>query len=358
MPCYRPLEAYQCLDGAVVFSEGKGKHRYDIQRALLLACGQCVGCRLERSRQWAIRCTHEKQMHEEACFLTITYNDKHLPSGNTLQHEDIQKLLKRLRRHAARNLPKCKVKPAFSGKGFFAHRDKPPVDKDSPGQLTQVKTKGFSDFPKSKKNAIKLNLIRYYMCGEYGDKTNRAHYHMCLFGWSPKDQKYWSTSGSTIKSKIYTSATLDKIWGKGQIWIGEVTFESAAYVARYIMKKVNGQLAEKHYESVDPETGEIINRKPEYTRMSLKPGIGARWLQKYQTDVYPEGKVLARGWKSKSPKYYDKKFKKTNPLDWEDLLFERHKEEQKRPGENSKERLAVKETVARAKIAFLKRNAI
>jgi len=329
MPCYRPLEAYQCLDGAVVFSDGKGNKRYDIQRQLLLACGQCVGCRLERSRQWAIRCTHEKQMHDESCFATLTYNEENLPANNSLEHRHVQLFIKRLRKALSRG--------TLDTQGDLDKKDA------APG----CSYGGAAPIPPKK--------IRYYLCGEYGEKTQRAHYHVLIFGWTPKDQKFWSTSSSEIKSKIYTSATLEKIWGKGRTYIGEVTFESAAYVARYIMKKINGRQAKKHYESVNPETGEIINRKPEYTKMSLKPGIGATWLEKYKADAYPEGKVVARGHKSKTPKYYDKKYKKTNPLDYEDLLYERHKEMSKQTGENSKERLAVRETVAKAKIAFLKR---
>jgi len=203
------------------------------------------------------------------------------------------------------------------------------------------------------KPKIKITYFRYYMCGEYGEKTQRAHYHMLAYGYDPRDKK---TAGKNRDGqRLWTSESLNRIWGNGNVIIGEVTFESAAYVARYIMKKVTGQAAANHYTKIDADTGEIVSRTPEYTRMSLKPGIGAGWLKKYATDAYPEGKVVVRDHKSKTPKYYDKKFKEMDPLGYEDLLFERHKEEQKRPGENSKERLAVKETVAKAKIAFLKR---
>ena len=242
-------------------------------------------------------------MHEESSFLTLTYDDEHLPETGSLDHRHMQMFIRKLRKHCARHGKK----------------------------------------------------IRFYLCGEYGEKTNRAHYHALIYGWKPADEKYYTTSGSKIKSKIYTSEKLDKLWGKGKVWTGTVTFESAAYVARYIMKKITGQAAKKHYERINPETGEIIDRKPEYTKMSLKPGIGATWLQKYNTDVYPEGTVVSRGNKGKSPKFYDKKYKKEKPLEYEDMLYERHKRVQ--PGEHTKERLAVKETVAKAQIAFLKRNA-
>lgn len=297
-------------------------------------------------------------MHEEACFLTLTYDEKHLPYGNTLAHEDVQKFLKRLRRWYVRNLPKSKI-PTRGATANSKSKEKP-TKGTPPLQWYTLENQG-NKFPlksefKKRKKSLPIQYLRYYMCGEYGDKTQRAHYHMCLYGWDPKDKNFYAFSGSKIKSKIYTSETLGKLWGKGNAWIGEVTFESAAYTARYIMKKVNGQRQQKHYESVDPETGEIINRKPEYTEMSLKPGIGAKWLEKYQSDVFPEGTVVARGHKGKSPKYYDKKYKKIDPIGYEDLLFEREKAA--KPGENSKERLAVRETVAKAQIAFLKRNAI
>jgi len=271
-----------------------------------------------------VRCTHEKQFHEEAAFLTMTYNDQHLPPGGSLDHKHVQLFIKRLRKHVSR--------------------------------LNQKANAGRSDDNSKPIEKIEPKL-RYYMCGEYGDKTNRAHYHMCLYGWAPKDQKYWSTSGSKIKSKIYTSETLDKIWKKGNCYIGEVTFESAAYVARYIMKKINGERADKHYETIEANTGEILKRQPEYTQMSLKPGIGKQWLDKYKSDAYPDGKVLARGHKSKTPKYYDTQYKKLDPLGYEDLLWQREQEGKKNELDNTPARLAVKEHVTRAAIAFLKRNA-
>lgn len=194
------------------------------------------------------------------------------------------------------------------------------------------------------------------MCGEYGPKTLRPHYHMILFGHWFADSKKHTVSRSATKDTIYTSKTLDKIWSNGDCYIGEVTFESAAYVARYIMKKQTGPLAEKHYETLDLATGEILKRQPEYTRMSLKPGIGASWYNKYKTDIYPEGTVLARGHKSKSPKYYDKLYKKHQPLDYDDLLYARHLEGKSNAQDNTPERLATRERVAKAKIAFLQRN--
>lgn len=278
-------------------------------------------------------------MHKQNCFITLTYRDDKLPHGNTLQHEDFQRFMKRLRKHVANT----------TTEGLITHNDKPVVDNYPPnGRIIQNQ--------KPCENSKAKRKIRFYMAGEYGEKTERAHYHAILFGHDFADKKYYAKSRSSINASIYTSETLDKIWKNGNCYIGAVTFESAAYVARYIMKKINGEKQKPKYEKIIMETGEIIDRKPEYNKMSLKPGIGAKWLEKYAADAYPEGKVVARNHKSKTPKYYDKKYKKLDPIGYEDMLFEREKEQQKRPGENSEQRLAAQETVAKAKIAFLKRN--
>lgn len=301
MPCYRPLRAFQCADGAVVFYERK---KFNIVRNLDLACGRCDGCRLERSRQWAIRCMHEAQMHDENCFVTLTYDNKHIPHGGTLVHRDFQLFMKRLREERRRQ---------------------------------------------------KQTEIRFYMAGEYGEQTSRPHYHACLFGVDfHQDRSYWrkTETGHTI----YKSPTLDRAWQLGEATIGELTFESAAYCARYIMKKAYGDDAPDRYIKIDTTTGEIIELQPEYARMSNQNGgIGAPWIDQYQDDVYPEGKVVVRGHLSKPPKYYDLRFKKRNPDAWETLAYQREQEAKPRAHHNTNERLEARAKVARAKIKQLKR---
>lgn len=292
MPCYRPYTAYRTRNGDVVFAELR---RHDIQDTLQLACRQCVGCRLESSRIWATRVMHEAQMHERKAYLTLTYDDQHLPPGASLRHRDYQLFMKRLRK----------------GTGL---------------------------------------QIRYYMAGEYGEHTQRPHYHAALFGIDFPDRKIHKKNHRG--DMLYTSKELEKYWPLGFNTIGEVTFESAAYIARYIMKKVNGDPAEKHYETIDEHTGEIIQRIPEYNRMSLKPGIGATWLQKFYTDVYPEGKVLVRGHLTKPPRYYDNK---AHAWDMEDIQYTRHLEAQRTAHDNTPARLATKEVVAKARVSLLKR---
>lgn len=296
MPCYRPLTAYQSeTSGAVVFSEA---HRHGTTRQLLLPCGQCVGCRLERSREWAARCMHEAQMHAQNSFLTLTYDPAKLTSPS-LRHRDWQLFMKRLRR-----------------------------------------------FLKKKK-------VRFYMAGEYGTQHGRPHFHSCLFGHDFEDKKHWRNMPSG--ARLYTSETLDRIWGQGFTSIGAVTFESAAYIARYLMDKITGPNAWQFYQHTDEETGEITDRQPEYNKMSLRPAIGKEWLTKFHSDVYPEGQVLVRGYMGAAPKYYDKLFKKEDPQAYQEMKEQREQQALLYRNDNTDARLKVKEIVARAKVDRLLR---
>jgi len=294
MPCYYPLTAYRLYEGGIVFYEPK-----DWQQQLQLPCAQCIGCRLERSRQWAIRCMHESQLHSENCFITLTYNDDHLPPDNSLNYRDFQLFMKRLRFR----------------------------------------------FPKTK--------IRFYMAGEYGEQFGRPHFHACIFGLNFDDKETLRKSPSG--SMLYRSSILEELWPFGYSSIGDVTFESAAYVARYIMKKITGNQSAVHYEGVDTSTGEVITRKSEFNKMSLKPGIGAGWYNLYKTDVYPHDFVVLNGKKLKPPKFYDKKFKNDNPFEWDEVLFSRETVGKLHVLDQTPERLAVQEKVLSARLTKLKR---
>lgn len=296
MPCFHPLQAYQCVDGSVVFSELK---RHDVVRSLSLPCGQCVGCRLERSRQWAIRCMHEASLYKQNCFITLTYNNESLPDDRSLHYDHFQKFMKRLRKK----------------------------------------------YPHKK--------IRFYMCGEYGENFNRPHFHACLFNHDFGDKKPWKRSSKDCV--IYRSADLESLWTYGFSSIGDVTFESAAYVARYIMKKINGDLADDRYKFVDETSGEIHNLRPEFNKMSLKPGIGQGWLDKYQDDVYPHDYVVVNGKAVKPPKFYDRKFSDLYPVEFDMIKLKRELDGRSRFEDNTDVRLEVKERIAYAKLGQLSR---
>lgn len=315
MPCYHPLQAYQTADGGVVFQE---LQRHDTTSSLQLPCGQCCGCRIQRSQQWAIRCLHEAQLHKHNAYITLTYNDQNLPPNGNLQYRDFQTFMRRLRKAA--------------WQGNDKQRRPTPLYKEN-------------------------GPIRFYMAGEYGEDFGRPHFHACLFNCDFADKKYWkeSDASTTGKATLYTSETLDKIWGKGFASIGQVNFQTAAYIARYIMKKITGQQAETHYKKLNLKTGEITIQKPEFNKMSLKPGIGKNWLEKYKTDVYPHGTTIIKGKEIKAPKYYDKIFKKLAPLEYEQMQWKRRQVAQKNWYDNTDARLAVRETVTNARIQTLKR---
>jgi hypothetical protein len=187
------------------------------------------------------------------------------------------------------------------------------------------------------------------MAGEYGENFGRPHWHACIFGFDFHDKKLWKRSSSG--SMLYRSPDLEVLWPFGHSSIGDVNFESAAYVARYIMKKVTGKQAKDHY--IDPETGVCL--KPEFNKMSLKPGIGADFYKKYKTDIYPHDYVVIRGKKLKPPKYYDKLYKKSDPYEYDEMLFQRENDARIHNADNTPERLAVKEQVTKAKLQTLKR---
>lgn len=241
---------------------------------------------------------HEAQLHEDNCFITLTYDDQHLPHTGTLIPRDLQLFMKRLRK-------------------AFPHK------------------------------------IRYYSCGEYGESSARPHYHACLFGHSFNDTLTYSNNRGI---PLGISPTLSKLWPYGFSTVGAVTFESAAYVARYCTKKVTGKKADDHYWSTDPETGEMHPIAPEFARMSNRPGVGAGWYELYRDDVYPSDTVIVKGREQRPPRYYDTLFERTNPEELDEIKRKRlvaaltHKDNQ------TPERLAVRETVTRARI--YKRDAI
>ncbi|WNK13943.1 MAG: replication initiator protein [Microvirus sp.] len=251
-------------------------------------CGQCHGCRLERSRVWAARCVHEAQMHDDNSFITLTYKD----APASLRYVDFQLFMKRLRK--------------------------------------------------------RVGPVRFFMCGEYGEMNERPHFHAIIFGFGFRDR-------SRLSGGVFRSGLLDGLWCHGFASVGDVSFESAAYVARYVMKKVNGDLADKHYEYVDSD-GVVQHRVPEFCHMSLKPGVGAKWLGKFMSDVYPDGKMVVRGVESMSARYYDKLFARADEVGYERLKAEREFEGQERWKESEPDRLAAREAVSLARIRSLKRS--
>ncbi len=292
MQCTRPLIGYYSKNinletgkRSIVF---KRSEAVPDQEPLTLSCGKCTACRLRYARNWAIRCSHEAKMNEDNAYITLTYDDAHLPHiadkkewPSTLRLEDWQKFMKRLRKR---------------------YGDK----------------------------------IKFFHCGEYGDDYGRPHYHACLFGIDWTDKKEWEKKG---KHTLYTSAQLQWLWPYGHCTSGAVTFASAAYVARYILKKMTGPLAKKYQYKL--KSGEVLHRKAEYTTNSNE--IGKSWFDKWHAEIYPADYLIISGKKVKPPPYYDHLLEKRFPLIYKDVMEKRRYENTQRIQEAGSNRLSQME---------------
>lgn len=256
--CLYPLTAYWSKDFG---SSGKRLVTFDRNRAfsgvpLRLPCYQCVECRLARSLSWAVRCMHEKQLHTESSFVTLTYDNEHLPEGGTLVMRDHQLFMKRMRKRY--------------GKG-----------------------------------------IRFFMCGEYGERGRRPHYHYLFFNRDFGDRKFYKLSKSG--ERLYTSDEVSELWRSGFNVIGDVTLESCAYVARYICDKVNGDMAASHYDSVDAH-GCITRLLPEFNCGSRRPGLASEWYEQFGKHSHVSGDhCVLNGKRVKMPRFYDGKYELSDP---------------------------------------------
>jgi hypothetical protein len=192
--------------------------------------------------------------------------------------------------------------------------------------------------------------IRFFACGEYGEKRDRPHYHALLFNHQFEDRKEWKRSGSG--EMLYRSPSLELLWPYGYSSVGAATFQSAAYVARYMMKKVKGDLSQKAYApTFNPSTGEISERSPEFALMSQS--LGKKWFEKWSDDVYPSDEVVIDSVPQKPPKFYDGLAETM-----EEYHIERIKRARKaraRARDEGVDRLRVREKVQEARIWQLRR---
>lgn len=241
-----------------------------------------------------MRCMHEAQMHPENCFLTLTYDDKYLPENYSIDKVVHQKFMKRLR--------------------------------ESAGQK-----------------------IRFFAAGEYGDIEDRPHYHYLLFNYRPTDLKLHSTKN---KINLYTSNKIQKLWPYGFSTVGNLTYQSAAYCARYIVKKIGGDKAAQHYERVHPLSGRLVQVAPEQSWRSLKPGIGDAWYETFKTDIYPSDFCVVDGKRHPVPKYYIKKLEEEQRTQ---IKRKRKARARDHKADATSARLRARETVKEAQISMLKR---
>lgn len=299
MPCYKPFKAQKSLSRG---ENGKYGITFNSTKALiegswfLIPCGQCIGCKIDRSRDWAMRCSHEAQMHSENMFITLTYSDEHLPPDYGIHVRVWQLFMKRLRKAIGKQ-------------------------------------------------------VRFFACGEYGDKSLRPHYHALIFGYIFTDLVTFSIKRG---NKIYTSKSLDKIWPYGLATIGDVNYRTAAYVSRYVMKKMSGddEVATDFYTRIHPVTFQTHVVRKEFCVQSRRPGIGTTWFHKYKTDVFPSDFLIIDGKKHSVPKFYTKLLQEDQQMQ---IKRARKIEARKYSENNTKERLAVREEVKSAQLTRLKR---
>lgn len=299
MPCYKPIDGWHKIGGGVVFTPA-GSNSIPLK----IPCGQCIGCRTERKQEWALRLQHESRLHDSACFVTLTYAPEFLPRGSTLVKSHVQSFIKRLRSHLK-----------------------------------------YSGYPRR---------IRYFAVGEYGDQTNRPHYHLIIFGWRPTDGKLHSESGG---NRLHTSGLLETLWGLGHCSFGECTPETCAYVSHYTVKKVTGDMAPHHYTRLTLD-GQFVQVEAEFSLQSRRPGIGADFYKRATSDFRNHDNAILLGKKKKIPRYYDKLLQRENEQQLETIKAQRKSKARTHRANNTPERLRDREIVAQAKLKSQTRKAL
>lgn len=291
-------------------------------------CGQCAGCQEAYSREWAIRCINEAKYHKHNYFVTLTYDDEHLPMDDEIVDTRTGEI----------------YDTPFYGKGILQDKD-------------------FNKFIKDVRNFYSYNYqhsgIRFFGCGEYGTLSRRPHYHAILFN-LPIPIEDLKVYKATKDSVLFESETLNKLWGKGFVTVAEVNWDTCAYVARYVMKKSGPRKKREDYF----ENGET----PEFIRMSRKPGIGFRYYQENWQKIYEIDEIIFNGHKTnvmsmKPPKYYDKIYDMTNHDELTEIKNKRkhiakinNDLKNKQTSLTEKERLEVEERTKAAKWRTLDRD--
>ena len=304
MPCFKPT--------TIRIKNDLGRE-YDQK----INCKNCIGCLTDNERMWTDRIVDEASLYDNNLFVTLSYDEEHLPDHESVNIRDGQLFMKKLRK----------------------------------------KFPGFK--------------IRFLYKAEYGENTARAHYHYALFN-TPKltDMEYNRSNDNG--DKLYTSKTIEDIWGNGFVLIGELNRTTAGYIARYIVKSDQKTKSKRDdFEIIDPD-GVVHhrNRKP-FLNMSRRPGIGRAWLEKNFSDVFPRDEyfVQAKAIKPtkfnphplranasvimhKPPAYYFRCLEQMKPEMHAELKLQREDEtlKPKNKWNRTKKRLTVRETCLKAKL--------
>lgn len=282
MACYHPIPAFRTPSGQVKLHKDTPD-----SIPLQLPCGGCLGCRADKAKAWTLRCQLELHDYESTVFTTLTYDDEHVPRTLPKPSETLPLWLKRLRK---------KVGPIIQRNG----------------------------------NARERKSLRFFACAEYGERTQRPHFHAILFGLG-----------------MQHADVIEKTWGMGHTRTEPISLARIAYVAGYCQKKIGYK--RDGYERTDFETGEVYHWQPPYIQMSRRPGIGARARDKYkeQWRLF----AIKDGNKMAVPRYLHDAWKaQATPEQIEALLYEKSKLALSR--DTSKERLAAAEQIAQARHAL------
>lgn len=299
MACFRPnmvlIEKHDLAKNKLLrFVSGNDKNNspwfyeyFDTQNKMLkdlqsnqewtkVPCGQCAGCQQDYSRQWAIRCIMEASNWEDNIFLTLTYDEDHLPDYENDEIVDKNGVI---------------YENDGTWKGALQPRD---------WELFMKKLR------EHWRKHYNHTGIKFYMCGEYGGQNGRPHYHAILFNFPIKWKELKIHRMNVDGSIIYECPEIKEIWEKGFITVAEVNWDTCAYVARYVMKKLKAIPAPELYY----EQGQI----PEFVRMSRRPGIGK---ENFKPEWYTNDEIIIKGHRQniqtvRPPKYYDKMYDELN----------------------------------------------
>lgn len=317
MTCFHPKLAYEytLVDGTKKLSFQKTALNYLNARELPLPCYWCSGCRADRQQEWATRIIHEAEPHgDQNIFITLTYATQNLTADGTLVKSHFQNFMKKLRKRIAPE----KVRYYMAGEygnictahGGYVH--------------TKVKDK-----------------LPCYVC-----KIGRPHYHVILFNYRPTDEYKWAIRKG---NQCYRSETIEKCWQHGTSEYGLLTPASARYVAGYILKKITGEKAEEHYR-LPSNSGNYHYALPEYNNMSLKPGLGTTWYEKYYRDIFPDDFVMEGDRKKKVPKYYMQLLREKHPDFYEEIKLQRRDKALLNSQKPNQPSLEARETCHQAKL--------
>lgn len=325
--CTNPRKAWKCGvhpsgKQKLVFRAPEHHWNYEVQ---YVPCGKCVTCKLKYSLEWATRISHEMQTCKIGCFITLTIAPEHMVTEgfsrgdewfppNSVYKRSLQLFFKRLRKKLA-------------------------IKRENP-ETGRLKTY--------------YQKFRYLACGEYGDKKGRPHYHACILGYDFPDKQFWRVSPSghdTYRSKI-----LESVWTFGHAEIGELTFQSAAYTARYALKKSSDKTAYEQPYGYDPETGEILfdHVNPEFIIMSK--GLGLDWWNKYRTDTDKDYVTVDYDKKVPIPRYYDKQRERMDPDSLIAIKAQREQRAKELQETDTAKRKLARNTVKEAQASMLKRS--